>query len=94
MKAAGLLALIEAVRPNSGRRTCWPLPPCCSQAPDRPRGLIAACVAFGALCLAAGACYLVNDVADAERDRLHPGKAAVYRLRRLSRARPPLAPSC
>jgi 4-hydroxybenzoate polyprenyltransferase len=34
----------------------------------------AAVVAFGAFCLAASGVYLINDVADRDRDRLHPRK--------------------
>lgn len=38
--------------------------------------MAAAAMAFGVLTLAAAAVYLVNDVRDAERDRLHPTKSA------------------
>jgi 4-hydroxybenzoate polyprenyltransferase len=40
-----------------------------------PHALANAFVAFACFCLAAGACYLVNDVMDAERDRRHPEKS-------------------
>jgi len=76
MKAAGLLALIEAVRPKQWTKNLLAFAAVLfAKRLTDPEALIAACVAFGALCLAAGACYLVNDVADAERDRLHPDKA-------------------
>src|SRR5690349_10638651 len=39
-----------------------------------PRALLEACVAFLAFCAAASATYLVNDLADAKRDALHPQK--------------------
>ena len=35
---------------------------------------ITACIAFTAFCLAASSVYVVNDLVDAERDRLHPTK--------------------
>jgi 4-hydroxybenzoate polyprenyltransferase len=39
-----------------------------------PPLLAAACAAAGAFCLAASAVYIVNDLADRERDRAHPKK--------------------
>lgn len=33
-----------------------------------------ACLAFVAFCLASSSCYVVNDLADVDRDRLHPAK--------------------
>jgi HAD superfamily hydrolase (TIGR01490 family) len=36
--------------------------------------LLAACAAAGAFCLAASAVYIMNDLADRERDRVHPKK--------------------
>ncbi len=42
---------------------------------------VEACAAFAAFCLASSAAYLVNDVCDADRDRLHP----VKRLRPVAR---------
>ncbi len=44
-----------------------------ARAADGP-ALMAAGLAFAALCLAAGAVYAVNDALDAERDRAHPVK--------------------
>ena len=39
-----------------------------------PRPFLRSLLAFGLFCGLSGAVYLVNDVADFERDRLHPGK--------------------
>jgi 4-hydroxybenzoate polyprenyltransferase len=39
-----------------------------------PQALLTACLAFVAFCLASSSVYVVNDVVDAERDRLHPVK--------------------
>ncbi|MBM3498051.1 MAG: decaprenyl-phosphate phosphoribosyltransferase [Armatimonadetes bacterium] len=76
MKLAGLLALIEAVRPRQWTKNLLVFAAVLfARRLTDPASLAAAFVAFGSLCLAAGACYLVNDVADAERDRLHPDKA-------------------
>ncbi|MGQ9733095.1 MAG: decaprenyl-phosphate phosphoribosyltransferase [Candidatus Zipacnadales bacterium] len=75
MRFQGFGALLEAIRPKqwtknslafaallfAKRLTDW-------------ASVIDACIAFLALCFAASACYLVNDVADAERDRAHPEK--------------------
>jgi len=76
MKAAGVLALIEAIRPKQWTKNLLAFAAVLfAKRLTDPHALLAAGVAFGALCLAAGACYLVNDVADAERDRKHPDKA-------------------
>jgi 4-hydroxybenzoate polyprenyltransferase len=76
MRPTGLLALVEAIRPRQWTKNVLAFAAVvfAKRATD-PEALAASAVAFGALCLAAGACYLVNDVADAERDRLHPDKA-------------------
>ena len=69
-------ALIEAVRPKQWTKNLLAFAAVLfAKRLSDPESLVASFVAFGALCLAAGACYLVNDVADAERDRRHPDKA-------------------
>jgi 4-hydroxybenzoate polyprenyltransferase len=76
MKATGLLALIEAVRPRQWTKNLLVFAAVLfAKRLTDPAALADTFVAFAALCMAAGACYLVNDVADAERDRLHPDKA-------------------
>ena len=44
-------------------------------------------LAFGVFCGLSGAVYLVNDVADVERDRLHPAQEASARGQRAARAK-------
>jgi 4-hydroxybenzoate polyprenyltransferase len=39
-----------------------------------PLAFVTACLAFVAFCLASSSVYVVNDLVDAERDRLHPEK--------------------
>jgi 4-hydroxybenzoate polyprenyltransferase len=39
-----------------------------------PFAFVTACLAFVAFCLASSSVYVVNDLVDAERDRLHPEK--------------------
>ncbi len=39
-----------------------------------PASLATACLAFVAFCIASSSVYVVNDLVDAERDRLHPDK--------------------
>jgi 4-hydroxybenzoate polyprenyltransferase len=39
-----------------------------------PSAFLTACLAFAAFCLASSSVYVVNDVLDVERDRLHPEK--------------------
>ncbi len=39
-----------------------------------PASLAAACLAFVAFCIASSSVYVVNDLVDAEQDRLHPDK--------------------
>lgn len=69
-------AFIEAVRPKQWTKNLLAFAAVLfAKRLSDPESLAASFVAFGSLCLAAGACYLVNDVADAERDRQHPDKA-------------------
>jgi len=76
MKAAGVLALVEAVRPRQWTKNLLAFAALLfAKRMTDPTALAESAIAFGSLCLAAGACYLVNDVADAERDRAHPEKA-------------------
>jgi len=76
VKAAGVFALIEAVRPRQWTKNLLAFAAVLfAKRMTDPTALAESAIAFGALCLAAGACYLVNDVADAERDRAHPDKA-------------------
>jgi 4-hydroxybenzoate polyprenyltransferase len=44
------------------------------QAPLRAAAAVAALLAFALFCGLSGTVYLLNDVADVERDRLHPTK--------------------
>lgn len=77
MKPLGLLALVEAVRPKQWTKNLLAFAALLfAKRLTDPSALASAFIAFGALCLAAGACYLVNDIADAERDRKHPEKAS------------------
>jgi 4-hydroxybenzoate polyprenyltransferase len=39
-----------------------------------PQAFVTACIAFAAFCLASSSVYVVNDLVDVERDRLHPQK--------------------
>ena len=39
-----------------------------------PAAFVTACLAFVAFCLASSSIYVVNDLVDVERDRLHPDK--------------------
>jgi decaprenyl-phosphate phosphoribosyltransferase len=73
---AGLLiAAVQAARPRQ-----WPknllvfAAPLAGASLGRPNGFAYALVAFAAFTAAASAVYLINDVMDAERDRLHPSK--------------------
>ena len=71
-----LVAFIEAVRPKQWTKNLLAFAAILfAKKLTDPLSLSNAYIAFGSLCLAAGACYLVNDVADAERDRRHPDKA-------------------
>jgi 4-hydroxybenzoate polyprenyltransferase len=40
-----------------------------------PSSFVRAWIAFAVFCLASSACYLLNDIVDADRDRRHPEKA-------------------
>jgi decaprenyl-phosphate phosphoribosyltransferase len=73
--AALLLAALQAARPRQ-----WPknllvfAAPLAGATLGRPDGFGYALVAFAAFTAASSAVYLINDVMDAERDRLHPTK--------------------
>ena len=76
---AGLLiAALQAARPRQ-----WPknllvfAAPLAGASLGRPDGFGYALVAFAAFTAAASAVYLINDVMDAERDRLHPAKRSL-----------------
>jgi decaprenyl-phosphate phosphoribosyltransferase len=70
-----LLAALQAARPRQ-----WPknllvfAAPLAGATLGRPDGFGYALVAFAAFTAASSAVYLINDVMDAERDRLHPAK--------------------
>jgi decaprenyl-phosphate phosphoribosyltransferase len=70
-----LLAALQAARPRQ-----WPknllvfAAPLAGATLGRPDGFGYALVAFAAFTAASSAVYLINDVMDAERDRLHPTK--------------------
>ncbi len=70
-----LLAAVQAARPRQ-----WPknllvfAAPLAGATLGRPDGFGYALVAFAAFTAASSAVYLINDVMDAERDRLHPAK--------------------
>jgi len=67
--------LIKTVRPHQWVKNVFVLAPVFF-AKDlfEPRLFLRAAGAFGVFCLLAGAVYTVNDIADAEADRLHPVK--------------------
>jgi len=76
VRARSVFALIEGVRPRQWTKNLLAFAAVLfAKRMTDPDALAASFLAFGSLCLAAGACYLVNDVADAERDRAHPEKA-------------------
>ena len=76
-----LLALLRALRPDQWSKNVFVLAPLVFAAADRRAehridlgDVGRVLVAFLAFCLASSAIYLLNDVMDAERDRLHPEK--------------------
>jgi len=76
MKRSPVFALIEAMRPKQWTKNGFAFAAILfAKKLTDPTALASTFVAFGALCLGASACYLVNDIADAERDRQHPDKA-------------------
>jgi decaprenyl-phosphate phosphoribosyltransferase len=85
--AALVVAAVQAARPRQ-----WPknllvfAAPLAGDTLGRDDGLGYALVAFAAFTAAASAVYLINDVADAERDRMHP----VKRLRPVAAGRLPV----
>ncbi|HJN14323.1 MAG TPA: decaprenyl-phosphate phosphoribosyltransferase [Armatimonadota bacterium] len=76
MTSPPFLALIECLRPKQWTKNGFAFAAIlfAKQLGD-PVALANAFIAFATLCLGASACYLVNDIADAERDRKHPDKS-------------------
>ncbi len=72
------LALIKLARPHQWSKSVFVLLGPLYGIQDKPENiggiLAAAFVAAGAFALASSACYVVNDLMDAPRDRLHPRK--------------------
>jgi len=73
------VALLRALRPHQWSKNVFVLAALVFAAADRRREVDGAAVsgvllAFLAFCLASSAVYLVNDVADVEKDRAHPDK--------------------
>ena len=76
MKQSPAFVLIEAMRPKQWTKNGFAFAAILfAKKLTDTTALANTFVAFGALCLGASACYLVNDIADAERDRQHPDKA-------------------
>jgi len=68
-------ALFASLRPHQWTKNLLVLAPLgLSKHLFEPVPLLRALSAFGLFCLLSGVVYLVNDVADVERDRLHPRK--------------------
>lgn len=67
--------LVKTIRPHQWVKNVFVLAPVFF-AKDlfEPRLVLRAAGAFGVFCLLAGAVYTINDIADAEADRLHPVK--------------------
>jgi decaprenyl-phosphate phosphoribosyltransferase len=72
------LALIKLARPHQWTKSAFvllgPVYGLLDKAQHVTGMLVAALVAAGAFALASSACYVVNDLLDAPRDRLHPRK--------------------
>jgi decaprenyl-phosphate phosphoribosyltransferase len=69
------VALLRAARPRQWSKNLLVLAaPCAAGAIARPQVAVRVGGAFLAFCLLASATYLLNDVRDAEQDRLHPRK--------------------
>lgn len=79
--------LVKTIRPHQWVKNVFVLAPIFF-AKDlfEPRLVVRAAGAFGVFCLLAGAVYTVNDIADAEADRLHP----VKRFRPIAAGRVPV----
>lgn len=76
MKQSPAAALIEAMRPKQWTKNGFAFAAVLfAKKFTDPVALADSFIAFAALCLGASACYLINDIADAERDRQHPDKA-------------------
>ncbi len=69
------LALLASTRPKQWVKNVLVFAaPVAAGAVTRPQVLVNSLVAFVVFVLASSGCYLVNDVCDAERDRMHPNK--------------------
>jgi hypothetical protein len=72
------LALLKLARPHQWSKSVFVLLGPLYGIQDKPENmggmLAAAFVAAGAFALASSACYVINDLMDAPRDRLHPRK--------------------
>lgn len=70
-----LRPLLRALRPHQWTKNLFVLAPLVfSQGLDDPQQLIRASVAFLVFCAVASCVYLINDIADRDRDRRHPVK--------------------
>jgi len=68
-------SIVQGVRPRQWVKNLLVLAaPLAAGSILRPDVLVPTAVAFGLFCLVSGGVYLVNDVCDAEVDRLHPRK--------------------
>ena len=68
-------ALLRAMRPRQwSKNVLVASAPCAAGVIARPEIAFRVAIAFGVFCLLASATYLLNDVRDAEQDRLHPRK--------------------
>lgn len=68
-------ALVTSLRPHQWTKNLLVLAPLgLSKHLFEPQPLLRSLSAFAVFCLLSGVVYLVNDVADIERDRLHPRK--------------------
>ncbi|HSM51782.1 MAG TPA: decaprenyl-phosphate phosphoribosyltransferase [Thermoanaerobaculia bacterium] len=70
-----LVALLQSLRPAQWTKNLFVLAPLLfARRLSDPQAVGAALLAFASFCAAASAVYLLNDVADRERDRAHPLK--------------------
>jgi decaprenyl-phosphate phosphoribosyltransferase len=72
----GLRALVHAARPRQWVKNLLVfVAPAAAGVLRHPDAFLRTLATFGIFCLAASGTYLLNDVVDAEADRLHPDKA-------------------